>query len=226
MIDLYQAYVDGKSNKDGLEDSLEKLKGQQVNFFNVKLKKIKVQTVIKKAGPGSPEQTKRSIKDLQAIYSGVNNAHEIIIDRQVEFLDEPEPVVEEKVVAPQKKEVELPPIQVEGFVQLVFDERIRINNLPEEEEQENPLIRAMANNIKLQVQKQLDVAVKEVMGKEFQRLAAEEQLRVNAYTAQWQAHCDKIVESKNIEIAARVEETKKVYEFKLAEETAKVKEAQ
>jgi hypothetical protein len=33
------------------------------------------------------------------------------------------------------------------------------------------------------------------------------------------------VESKNIEIAARVEETKKVYEFKLAEETAKVKEA-
>jgi hypothetical protein len=55
MIDLYQAYVEGKSNKDGLEDSLEKLKGQQVNFFNVKLKKIKVQTVIKKAGPGSPE---------------------------------------------------------------------------------------------------------------------------------------------------------------------------
>jgi len=28
MVDLYQAYVDGKSNKDGLEDSLEKLKGQ------------------------------------------------------------------------------------------------------------------------------------------------------------------------------------------------------
>lgn len=64
------------------------------------------------------------------------------------------------------------------------------------------------------------------MSKEFQRLAAEEQLRVNAYTAQWQAHCDKIVESKNTEMAARVEETKKVYEFKLAEETAKTKEAQ
>ncbi len=45
------------------------------------------------------------------------------------------------------------------------------------------MIRAMANNIKLQVQKQLDVAVKEVMGNEFKRLAAEEQLRVNAYTA-------------------------------------------
>jgi len=27
MVDLYQAYVDGKSNKDGLQDSLEKLKG-------------------------------------------------------------------------------------------------------------------------------------------------------------------------------------------------------
>ena len=51
--------------------------------------------MIKKAGPGSPELEKRSIKDLQAIYSGVSNTHEIIIDRQVEFLDEPEPVVEE-----------------------------------------------------------------------------------------------------------------------------------
>ena len=116
MVDLYQAYVDGKSNKDGLEDSLEKLKGQQINFFNVKLRKIKVQTVIKKTGPGSPEQNKRSIKDLQAIYNGVTNTHEIVIDRQVEFLDEPETVVEEKLVAPQRKEVELPPVQVEGFI--------------------------------------------------------------------------------------------------------------
>ena len=34
----------------------------------------------------------------------------------VEFLDEPDAIVEEKIVAPTKKEVELPPIQVEGFV--------------------------------------------------------------------------------------------------------------
>lgn len=48
MCELYKDFVDGKSNKDGLEDSLERLKGQQVNFWNVKLRKIKVQTVIKK----------------------------------------------------------------------------------------------------------------------------------------------------------------------------------
>lgn len=71
MVDLYQGYVDGKSNKDGLEDSLEKLKGQQVTFHNVKLKKIKVKTVIKKAGPSSPVHVQRSIKDLQQMYSGV-----------------------------------------------------------------------------------------------------------------------------------------------------------
>lgn len=73
--------MDGKTNKDGLEDSLEKLKGQQVTFHNVKLRKIKVKTVIKKTGPGSPELTKRSIKDLQAIYSGVTDTTEIFIDR-------------------------------------------------------------------------------------------------------------------------------------------------
>jgi hypothetical protein len=67
----------------------------------------------------------------------------------VEFLDDPEAVEEVKVAAPLRKEVELPPVQVEGFVQLVFDERIRLNSLPEEEDEENPLIRAMANNVKL-----------------------------------------------------------------------------
>jgi len=76
----------------------------------VKLRKIKVQTVIRKTGTGSPEVNKRSIKDLQAIYSGVSNTHDIVIDRQIEFLDDSETIVEEKTAAPQRKEIDLPPV--------------------------------------------------------------------------------------------------------------------
>lgn len=76
----------------------------------MKLRKIKVQTVIRKTGTGSPEVNKRSIKDLQAIYSGVSNTHDIVIDRQIEFLDDSEAIVEEKTAAPQRKEIDLPPV--------------------------------------------------------------------------------------------------------------------
>ena len=62
-IDLYNQFVDGKFNKDALEDQLHLIKAK-ASAFDVKLKKIRV---IKKAPPkanASSPVGSVSIKDL------------------------------------------------------------------------------------------------------------------------------------------------------------------
>jgi len=56
---------------------------------------------------------------------------------------------------------------------------------PSEIETEDPMLKAMNNNVKLQVSKLLDEQVKEKMKSELVRLQAEEAVRVQAYTTKW-----------------------------------------
>lgn len=88
------------------------------------------------------------------------------------------------------------------------------------------MIRAMANNVKLQVAKVLEEQVQLKMKNEYVRLQVEEAARVKDYTAKWQVHVDKIQMDKEAEKIARLEEQRLMFEAKLAEEEVKVKEAQ
>lgn len=93
-IDLYQEFADGKFNKDALEDQLHLIKAK-ASAFDVKLKKIKISTTVRKVNPSSPVGSV-SIKDLQAKYNKDGTATtDVQIDRTVEVVEEDEEVLEE-----------------------------------------------------------------------------------------------------------------------------------
>jgi hypothetical protein len=69
---------------------------------------------------------------------------------------------------------------------------------------EKPMLKAMQNNINLQVSKQLDQSVKEKMVAEIIRLEAEEKVRVKEYTIKWQTHVDKLTRDKDADTAAKL----------------------
>ena len=98
--DVYKAFIDGKiKSKDDMNDQLTKLKNG-LGEFGVKLRKIKVTTTVVKAIQSPTHTEGRSIKDLQAKFSGANNANTFIIKRDVEHEEDK---IEEEV----DREVEL-----------------------------------------------------------------------------------------------------------------------
>ena len=94
-IDLYNQFVDGKFNKDALEDQLHLIKAK-ASAFDVKLKKIRV---VKKAPPKANSSSpvgSVSIKDLQAKYNKDGTAStEVSIDRTVEVVEDEEEMAAE-----------------------------------------------------------------------------------------------------------------------------------
>ena len=82
-----------------MNDQLTKLKNG-LGEFGVKLRKIKVTTTVVKAIQSPTHTEGRSIKDLQAKFSGANNANTFIIKRDVEHEEDK---IEEEV----DREVEL-----------------------------------------------------------------------------------------------------------------------
>ena len=113
----------------------------------------------------------------------------------------------------------------EGFIQSCFDRRIQALSDPELMEAETPLTRAMNNNIKLQVSLQLEEQVTSRLAIETQRMLQEESLRVKNYTNKWNQHLEKVIQDKDTERNAELEEQRKVFQTKLADEEIKVKEA-
>jgi len=72
----------------------------KASAFDVKLKKIKINTNVRKTGPSSPVGAGLSIKELQAKYNkqGVSST-DSAIDRTVEIVEDEEIIEEEKNAA-------------------------------------------------------------------------------------------------------------------------------
>jgi hypothetical protein len=109
----------------------------KANAFDVKLKRIKINTAQKK-GPSTPVGAGLSIKELQAKYNkGELRSTDSKIDRTVEIIEDEEILLEQKNEAIKReatfsqKELDAYAKKFEGFIQSCFDARQRALLAPE-----------------------------------------------------------------------------------------------
>ena len=117
--DIFKAFIDGKiKTKDEMNDQLNKLKNG-LGEFGVKLRKIKVTTTVIRANYSPTHTEGLSIKEIQAKFSGANNANSFIIKRDVEHEEDK---IEEEV----DRDIALKQTVVTaGFIQEILDARLK-----------------------------------------------------------------------------------------------------